>query len=406
MKRTVFILLGITAAFSVNAQSLFDEFFGRKPGYQVKTASEENKPKLVYDLDAQYHFDNREFDVAHELYTQSMTNHGISVAPFVGLSLFQGGKAEHRLMAGVEAFHLMGTPTALKDTDVSLYLYYQGSVRTRRGTFTGTAGVYPTSMRYDGYGESFFSDSLKFYDRELEGLLLQYNTGRFRSELGLDWMGRYGYDVKERFQIYSSGRWNMTNWLTLGWAASMYHYAGSVTAKGVVDNHLLNPYVRFRLGHALGIQDLSLKAGALASYQWDRVRESGASVHMGGEAVFNVRNWNLGLRNTFYAGPDLQPLYDGTDTGGNKYGYMLYFGSPFYRGMYNLTEAYWNPYISKYVSLQFVLRFHFNADGYLGCQQVFDVKFDLEGIRDNAATHRKSKPRRSYPMTKEGVIAL
>ena len=75
------------------------------------------------------------------------------------------------------------------------------------GDFEAVAGIFPRTMQEGTYSELFYSDSLKFVDRLLEGLLLKWRSPRLYAELGCDWMGKLGYDRRERFQIFSAGEW-------------------------------------------------------------------------------------------------------------------------------------------------------------------------------------------------------
>ena len=112
------------------------------------------------------------------------------------------------------------------------------------------------------------------------------------------------------------------------------------------------------------------------------MRESGASLHPGLQAVLTARRWNVSLQNTFFVGDGMQYLYDRTDSRGDKYGNMLYFGDPFYGlGMYDMCELAWTPQIGSSLFLSLKARFHFGQDGFLGNSQMLGFIFDLDRLR-------------------------
>ena len=334
-----------------------------------------------YDADFQYRFDNREFAASEDRPMPSMTVNAVVLTPAVGINVTQSARVHHRVRLGVEYAHAMGAA----DWDAlarEVLVYYDGHVRTRGGTFEGLAGVFPRRYAEGSYSEAFWSDGFRFDDRNLEGMLLKWRSSRLQAELGCDWMGQKGYDRKERFQIFTAGAWRAARWLTLGWTGSLYHYAGSALAPGVVDNHLLEPWAKADFAGGTRWQELSLQAGALVSYQRDRVRTHDVLFPWGGELVVTARRWDVLLKNTCYLGDNLQPLYDGRDTAGNLYGENLYFGLPFYTGFYDRLEVSWEPEITRYVTLKVSARAHFGAAGCYGWQQQIGLVFDLDAFRN------------------------
>lgn len=383
--------MALAFALNASAQGLFGDLFGDLFGLEdrrEKTDSKKQEPvAFAYDLDFQYRFDNREFAKSDDKITPSMTTNAVVFSPYAGIDWRPSRYVSNRIMIGGNITHHMGTPTAFKDNAYDLMLFYNCRAKLAGGRFEADFGAFPRRFIGGDYSEAFFSDSLKFYDPIVEGMLFKYGNPRFKAEIGLDWMGMKGYDVKERFQIYTAGKWTATSWLALGWAASMYHYAGSVLAPGVVDNHMINPYLKFDLSGQTGLQKLSLKAGLLATYQKDRKFDSTVHDPFGGEFVLNVQHWNVGLRATAYLGDNLLYYYNDHDAAGNKYGNMLYRGSPFYGGDYFLGEIYWSPFVTDYLNVMVNLRFHANDYGYCGCQQVLSLRWNLDATR-NAKKHR------------------
>ena len=330
-------------------------------------------------VDFQYIFDNREFAYSDDAITPSMTVNTAVLAPTLGFSVKQAGKVRHRLRLGVELAHDMGSQT-WDDFLREFLMYYDARVKANTGTFEGVAGIFPRHFLEGNYSEAFFSDSLKIFDRNLEGVLFKWRSERFYTELCCDWMGQYGYSRRERFQVISFGDWNVAPWLSLGWTGSFYHFACSVLSPGVVDNHMLEPWAKLSLADATGWQELSLQAGLLVSYQWDRVRDSQPTVPIGGEFVLTARRWNVMLQNTTYVGQNMLTLYDKADLAGIRYGHDLYFGQPFYTGFYDRIELAWTPAVSRYVDLKLGARAHFNANGFAGWQQEFSVRLKIDNL--------------------------
>lgn len=341
-----------------------------------------NNPKFEYGLDFLFHFDNREFDYPNGKYMRSSTIFSVVGAPTVGFSIQQGEDANHRVNAGFDYYRDMGEGSK-PDRDLREIIFnYDFHKRFSNGAlFEAVAGVFPRHYMEGEYSEVFFTDSLLFYDHNLDGAILKYMTRNFYAELGADWMGKAGVTRKERFQLFFAGDWIPRHWFKLGFAGTFYHYAGSRQAPGVVDNHLLQTYIEFDAGKFTHLQELSIKFSPLLSYQYDRVRDPGPKLPCGGEMVITTRNWNVWLQNTTYVGDNLMPYYYGVDTGGNPYAGNLYLGSPFYRKFYNLLELYWEPRLTEWLYFRASARFHFDEGGFMGCQQKLSLFLNLDAFR-------------------------
>lgn len=343
--------------------------------------------QFEYNTFYEYYFENREFDYKVDSPVRSGTINAMSFTPSVGLSFWQGTGVNHRLTLGLDIRKDMGSGEGRYVDEVTVH--YDGHVRLRDGSlFEGIIGVFPRNFSEGEYGRVFFSDSTRFVDRNIEGLLLKYRSRSLYAEIGADWMGQYGNTRKERFMIFSSLLWTPEPWLNIGFAGTFYHYAGSVQAPGVVDNDLLNPFIRVDFAKRTGMQELSLKAGLLGTYQWDREREESQTIRLGAEAVFRAGKRNIFITNTLFRGQGFQYLYSGTDLGGGKYGNNLYFGCPFYGyGVYDMAELSWTPKLGRALSLQLRARFHFKAGydfsdpGFIGNTQTLGFVLDLDRLR-------------------------
>lgn len=339
-----------------------------------------NRFAWEYDADFYYVFDNREYSRSGDAWIPSGTLHTAVLAPTVGFSVLQSPRIHHRLTAGVELAHDMGSHT-WSDIAREPLIFYDVHVQTRRGMFEGLAGIFPRRYMEGEYSEAFFTWMFRQSDRNLEGLLLKWRAERFYAEIGLDWMGKYGPQTRERFQVVSAGRWEATWWLSLGWTGSFYHYACSEQAPNVVDNHLLQPWLKMDFARRTPWQELSVQAGALVGYQRERDREAQPRIPVGGELKLTARRWGVALQNTTYLGKDLTPYYHLLDPAGVQYGSELYSGSPFYNGFYDLAELAWTPQLTHYLSLRLAARASFGTKGFLGWQQIITFRFSLDALR-------------------------
>lgn len=384
------------------------------------------KVRFAYDVNFEMNFDNREN--TSDL-SPSMTVFGARLTPEIGIGVTQGNGTLHRVMLGVDIMKDFGRgPDASPDGVVpgnkgyanadlfrEMTMYYRMDRRMGKTDFSLTAGIFPKrfSMSRE-YSPAFISDSLKFYDNNYEGLLLSFSRPKSCYEVGCDWMGMFGRYERERFMLFSHGRSQILSWLSLGYTAYMYHYACSSTVDGVVDNILLNPWICLDAAPVVPLQQLSLTVGWLQGAQQDRLNVGEYVFPFGAEFTFDVRKWNVGLRNRLFVGRDMMPYYDSRDAGGYKYGNSLYWGDPFYRlfsgndsrfagagssddamplydrsrsiGIYNRLEAYYEPRIADFLYLKVGLVAHFLESGYAGFHQQVSLIFNLQELLSSTAS--------------------
>lgn len=143
------------------------------------------------------------------------------------------------------------------------------------------AGVVPRSRMIGEYSGAFFSDSVKYYDPNLTGLLLQYMGGRGYVEFGCDWNSMFSKTTREKFLLFSAGRLGLgaRQMFFVGYNLTMYHHAGwdsseepdPTVGDGVVDNVLVEPFVGVDFTRIVPcMQELSLRAGWINGFQNDR----------------------------------------------------------------------------------------------------------------------------------------
>ena len=352
------------------------------------TDSTKVKVGFVYDLDFDMQFDNREFDGTS--YTSSMTVFGARVTPAVGVGLQQKNGTKHRLMVGIDIMKNFGAASKNSELFDEMTLYYDVKKQLGKTEFEMVAGIFPRRYAEGSYSQAFYSDSLRFYDNNLEGLLLKFSRPKAYFEIGCDWMGMYDTFSRERFQIFSSGEGKVLPFLSLGYAASLYHFSCSGVSIGVVDNALINPYLRFDLASVADMQALSARLGWLQALQNDRANVGHYVFPGGAEVVMEVQKWNVGVRNDMFIGTDMMPYYNAVDNAGYKYGNVLYMGSPFYRvwddgrdgiGLADRLEVYYAPkFGAPYLDMKVSAIFHFDGEKYCGCRQMVSLNFNLEKL--------------------------
>ncbi len=266
---------------------------------------------------------------------------------------------------------------------------------------TITAGIFPKSLGAE-YPDLFYSDYLKFYDSNYEGLLLTFRRAKAYYEVGCDWLGMYGAESRERFIIFSHGRSAVSPWFTIGYYAYMHHYSHSEAVRNVMDNVLINPYMTFDFtsnGAWRALDKFYVTLGWQQGAQQDRAGVGHYVFPSGWEGTIGLQKWNVGVQNRLFIGSCMMPYYSSTDALGNVYGSSLYLGEAFYRmyepeisgytdegglyciqktrGYYDRVELYFQPHICSFLDLRIAARFHFLDTGYAGCQQVVSLIFKL-----------------------------
>ena len=377
------------------------------------SAPKQKKVEFAYDANFDFKFDNREFDAGKEQFTESMTLFGARLTPSVGVKVNQNANISHRLMAGIDVMKEFGrSPSSvpsssecdrgLENTRLfrEITLYYGIDARLDNWRIKGYAGMFPRAFSEGDYSQAFFSDSLKFYDNNLEGLLVKAAAPRTYMEIVFDWNGKYGSYRREQFNMFGYVHYDFTKWLSAGLAFKYHHYANTEEYGSVVDDGLFQPFVKFQFAGYAGLQDLSLQLSSYLAVQQDRRQSEGQHNSAGAEITIGVINWNVGIENRLYCGKSLYPFYNYVDDGGFKYGNNLYAGSPFYRvvpddsgkfSYYDRFELYYQPHIADFLDLRLSIVAHLpNGFRYAGMQQKASLIFNLDKVL-NPTSPRSSR---------------
>lgn len=367
----------------------------------IAAGANAQKFKFAYDLNFEYNFDNREFDTGENLYTNSMTINAARLTPLIGIKVNETGQLRHKLLSGIDIMKEMGKAPvgngdeALENAKLfqELLIFYNLNANVGKTQINGYAGQFPRRLFRGEYGNEFLSDSLRFYDNNVEGVLLQFRRPKSLYELSCDWLGQFGSMRREKFILAGYGCSEFMPWLSAGMTISYTHLANMLEYGGVVDNLLSQPFVKFNFRPFLPLEELSLKLSWLQGMQRDRVKDKEFDFPHGAQLDLKVMKWKVGIENKAYFGTGLMPYYNVKDAGGNTYGELLYHGDPFYRvipivtdlgetGFYDRLEVFYQPKISDYLYIRLSLFCHFaeNASGdidFAGSRQKFSLIFNL-----------------------------
>lgn len=327
---------------------------------------------FVWNANFDFRFDNREYGDKNEMISPAQTLFGAHLSPEVGIG-WQNG---HSLMTGLTLPADMGSSSFMGRPEWLAYYNYS----TKRVNLM--AGLIPRSKMIGDYSNAFFSDSTRFNDRVLDGVLLQYKNDNHYIEFGCDWCGKTSDIQRERFMLMLAGRaWKGYSYA--GYAFTMFHYAGSKTVRGVVDNALGSIYMGIDLAEVWYYDLLYAQVAYIQGYHNDR-KWVGTPVFPGGfEVEICAEKYDVGVKNTLYKGKNLMPYYDSphADSEGNPYGNSLYLGDPFYRtgqsGIYNRLELYYQPKLRGGVRLKMSSVHHFDGNRW-GWQQVIGLSIYID----------------------------
>ncbi len=320
--------------------------------------------KLLWDIDFDSRFDNREYNTT---LAGSQTLFGARLSPQIGVGWGHGNSIQ------VGGNFLVDFGARAFDRNPELVLYYGYESRK----FNVFAGLVPRGRIMGDYSYAIFSDSVRFYDTNIDGLLLQYTGQKGYLEFGCDWNSMMSGDRREKFQIFSAGEVHTTSGLFFGgYNLSIYHHSHSENETGVVDNGLFNPFVGLNLSKRFLLDSLVIQAGWMQGYHRDRRFEGKTRMPGGAQIELRLEKWKVGIDNTLYIGEGQMPFYA-------QYGNGLYTGSPFYRmasDLYNRLEIYWNPLRRRDMNLKISSVHHYEGKSWSWQQMVtFSVRID-EGM--------------------------
>lgn len=284
------------------------------------------RPDLYWSVDMSAVFDNREGDTR---YASAKTFFQTQLAPEIGISLLDD---THRIAAGVVWTQPIGCEWEGHRISPTVYYRYQKKgLRFAMGMF-GRDQLYAEMPNY------IWNDSVKYSQRNIRGALIGYRNEKGYVQAFLDWRGMQTETQREAFNIIASGeRYHAAGKFLWGGLAMMNHLAldkSGTPGQHVIDNLLYNPYVGVNFTKtfsSLPLDSCTLRAGVLGDLTRDR-GDGDWKTPVGAWADLYASWRFLELKNTFYAGGKLYPIY-------GRYNYILDQGEPYYAAsLYNRTS--------------------------------------------------------------------
>lgn len=284
------------------------------------------RPDLYWGVYMSAFFDNREGDTQHAL---AKTIFQTQLAPEIGVSLYEG---RHRIAAGAVWTQPIGCEWEGHRISPTVYYRYQNKgLRYAMGMF-GRDQLYAEMPNY------IWNDSVKYSQRNIRGALIGYRNEKGYVQAFLDWRGMQTETQREAFNIIASGeKIEAAGKFIWGGLAMLNHLAldkSDHPEQHVVDNILYNPYAGVDFVNVFPrtvLDSCTLRIGVLGDLTRDR--GDGEWKTPVGAWIDLAARWKmLELKNTFYAGGKLYPLY-------GKYSFILDQGEPYYAAsLYNRTS--------------------------------------------------------------------
>ena len=284
----------------------------------VATAEAQENMKVLLGVNFDTFFDNTEY-VGSSL-GASKTTFSARLTPKIGVTWNE----KNSLIVGADIFTDFGNNSKFI-SKARPQLYYRFSTPK----VNAYAGIFDRSAMKGYYSELFFSDTYRYYENRVQGVLGQYIGERGYVELSVDWCGMYSAEARERFRVLSAGRYDIgrNRLFYAGYVLQIFHFAGSKQISGsVVDNVIINPYIGTQF---TAFFDFDIKLHGILTMQRDRAVES--KMQMPGGALFQLRisMWGLYLDEQIYTGRNLMPyyFYAPNELFAAGYGQDLYSGS-------------------------------------------------------------------------------
>lgn len=311
------------------------------------------RPDLYWGVDLDAVFDNREGDTR---YASAKTFFQTQLAPEIGISLDED---RHRIATGVVWTQPIGCQWEGHRLSPTVYYRY-----LNKG-LKFAMGMFGRDMLYAEMPNYIWNDSVKYSQRNIRGAMIGYRNEKGYIQALLDWRGMQTQTQREAFNIIASGeRKHCGGKFLWGGLVMLNHLALDKSGRPnqhVIDNILYNPYIGVDIAKAaprLPMDSCSLRVGALGDMTRDR-GDGEWKTPVGFWLDFGASWKFIELKNTFYVGDKLYPLY-------GRYNYLLDQGEPYYAAsLYNRTSLGIVFLKRKFMSLKASLDFniapsHFN----------------------------------------------
>lgn len=308
-------------------------------------------------------FDNTEFGQSQVQIPQTMA--GVRFSP--GLSILFD--SVHSITAGINMLHEYGSARVIDNfSPTAYYMYDKKPVRF-------VAGAFPRDLALDRYPRIFFTDSIRYYRPNMNGILLDYSRENLSANLWLDWTSRQSFENREAFLVGFSGKYKR-GILYVSQFSYMFHFAGKMNTavdEALHDNILMLTSIGLDLTGKTFFDRLEINGGYFSGFDRARADNTGWMVHNGFLSEAFVEYKRFGLFNTFYAGEGQMFFYEDHDN-------ELYWGDPFFRtNIYNRSDFYLDFLRNDIVNARLYFSFHFTEKNIYN-EQALRVSVNLNNI--------------------------
>lgn len=334
------------------------------------------KPQFLYNVDFATYFDNREYKDPHQ---RAQTIFALRLSPEIGVGFTDKEGGTHKVLAGVHYTQPMGSNW--KDLHVAPIAFYQYEYKG----FSLHFGEIPYKHFIRQLPDYLRYDSIAYAYPNIQGALLQYQSKHGYVEFMCDWRGLQSPTRREMFRLTIDGEYTYRHLFRyfVGGIAQLNHkanYAQPTPREGVTDDAYISPNIGIDFAAPTPLDTILLRAHYIYGYQ--RYRETNTLYQPQGFMLEFMLSWRfLGVKNTFYVGNNLMPLY-------GMFGADLNQGDPFYQSpLYNRTDLYIYLVRKGFVNCYFSWNMHYTPQGGLQHQQQLIALFSLDGL------HKKEKLR-------------
>lgn len=309
-------------------------------------------------------FDNAEF--GHSLVQIPQTMAGVRFSP----GLFLRFDSVHTISAGINMLHEYGSSGVIDNlSPTAYYMYNKKPVRF-------VAGAFPRDFALDKYPRIFFTDSIRYYRPNINGILVDYSRENLSANLWLDWTSRQSPENREAFFVGFSGKYKRGIFYVSQFSY-MFHFAGKmnpVVDEALHDNIMMLTSLGLDLSEKTFLDRLEVNAGYVTGLDRARADNTGWLVHNGFLSEVFIEYKRFGLFNTFYAGDGQMSYYEDHDN-------ELYWGDPFYRtNSYNRSDFYLDFLRNDIVNARLYFSFHLTEKNIYN-EQALRVSVNLNNIR-------------------------
>jgi hypothetical protein len=311
---------------------------------------------LEGDLNYFGFMDNREYSQSGRL---SQTIFGNRLATEIGIKL----DSFNRFRVGFNALYEFGSQKNTFADQIQPTIYYEH----QKNNWNFFVGAFPRLNLLDHYPRALLKDTLNYYRPNIEGMLVKYETAKFKETVWLDWTSRQTEKDKETFLFGFSGKYQPSIFFVSHYAY-MYHNAGAgvpIPGDFLQDNGAVMAEAGLDLSKRVKLDSLTISTGVLISIDRTRAISSSFSTPVGIISNLYASYRKFSIQNTFYSGQS----------------HNILFGDQFYTAKnYNRIDLGYTPIRYKNLEGKFVFSYHF-ADGKTDNQQAFFLRYRIGGVK-------------------------